>query len=57
MKIDPKDVTSQDLDQYENLMQGSLANGSSNANYQKGVVGDLTKGVRSTHTWRNDYNQ
>jgi hypothetical protein len=38
-------------------MQGSLANGSSNANYQKGVVGDLTKGVRSTHTWRNDYNQ
>ena len=53
MEIDPRQVTSADIDKYENLMQGSIADGVSNANFQTGEVDRQTKGLKSNHTWRN----
>ena len=55
MSIDPKAITAADIDQYENLMQGSMASGSSNANHQTGQLYSSSQTIKASHTWRNDF--
>ena len=51
LSIDPKEVTIQGLEQYENLMRGQVTSSQSNANYQ---VGDTASNLKTIHTWRSD---
>ena len=54
MTIDPKNVSTEQLEKYENLMKGKIAKAVSNANYQS--LGDQKSDypLSSIHTWRND---
>ena len=50
MSINPDNISTTDIDAYENLMQGSIAAATSNASVQRGKA---LEGGFVKHTWNN----